>query len=515
MDNNVNDLLKKGASTVLSCYIIMMGLIYPLYIRESGYASIGHDKYIFFRTATLIMLTSVFLLAMMIFVSGEKKIKWLPNLTQLATIIFLMISSISWVFSAYRTTAWHGSEGWFIGLETYIMLIAAYFLISSLWTYNKWVWVSFLVGSGIAFFIAILNRFSIYPFKFDLMAPEFISTLGNINWIAGYFSVVYPIGAGLFIFSEKNYLRYLSGFFAFIALCMGIVQGSESVFLSITAVFYLLLLLSLNSWEKYGTLYILLAIIFCAACQAMRLLRLILPNGFNYGSDDFSGAITESSLSLFMMLILIAFYLLIKYCRGNKAVKLINLFLTNEIFKKLVIFLPIVLAILFIIAIVINTANLGGFTRFTESSVFIWGDDWGSSRGATWNIAITAFRNMNFMQKLIGIGTDSFSDFIYSFPALTEFLNGYFNNRILRNAHNEILTMMVNTGILGTIAFFAIFITFVTRFLKNGSTNPLLFIPALCVSSYLVHNLFSFSQVLNLPLIFIIMAIGENMTRNS
>jgi hypothetical protein len=70
--------------------------------------------------------------------------------------------------------------------------------------------------------------------------------------------------------------------------------------------------------------------------------------------------------------------------------------------------------------------------------------------------------------------------------------------------------MMVNVGIVGAVAYLSIFITLFIRLIKRGISKPVLYIPAICVFSYLIHNIVSFSQILSLPFIFIIMAIGES-----
>lgn len=92
-------------------------------------------------------------------------------------------------------------------------------------------------------------------------------------------------------------------------------------------------------------------------------------------------------------------------------------------------------------------------------------------------------------------------------------LRDYFGDNRLTNAHNELLTSLVNIGITGTIFYFGFFLSSMIRCLKEAGKKQYLLIPAGCIFCYLIHNTVSFAQVLNLPYIFVIVAMGERMLR--
>jgi O-antigen ligase len=124
-------------------------------------------------------------------------------------------------------------------------------------------------------------------------------------------------------------------------------------------------------------------------------------------------------------------------------------------------------------------------------------------------MGIELYARMKPWQWLFGIGPDCFAEYLYSFPDLAGLCLDYFGGQLLKNAHNEILTMLVNIGVVGTAAYLGIFVTMFARLLANGANRPLLYIPALCVFSYLLHNMVSFTQILNLPFVILVMAAGE------
>ena len=137
-----------------------------------------------------------------------------------------------------------------------------------------------------------------------------------------------------------------------------------------------------------------------------------------------------------------------------------------------------------------------------------WGDDsWGNGRGMTYRAAMMILTQMTPLQKLFGVGQDCFSAYAYSIPQVADELRQYFGNERLTNAHNEILTMLVNHGIVGTISYLSIFITYVYKTGKQ-SKNPYSISIAVAVICYLVHNMVSFANVLNLPFLIILLAMG-------
>ena len=512
----ISKFLEKSTVFMQSCYIIIMAVVFPLYMTAGGYSSVGTDKYHFFRLVTLIFVVVTGILTLLFWLYTGKGISFRFNVTAKAALSFLVIATGAWFFSSNRSVAWSGARGWFIGLETILFLVLIYVFISQLLLYKDSVWLFFLLGSGIAFFIGILNRFAIYPFEFERMSPKFITTLGQINWVAGYFSVMWPIGVGLYIFSEKKYVRYIGGVYTFLAMCLGIVQGSDSAFISFLAVFFLLLVICLRKWEKYGASYFEVIIGWCLACQLMRVFRGVFGR-FTYGENEISGFLTSSNLSIYILVVVLIPYLLMKleidyFVKFRE--RLIHIMI-SRIFKKVVIFSPVFIFLAMIILIIVNTMSTNGIFGLGDSELFTFNNDWGSGRGLNFHIGTQLFIRMNPFQKLIGVGPDCFPVFLNSFPELLALSNRRYGHEALMNAHNEILTALVNVGILGTVAFYGIFITYFVRYMKKGEMDAVYYIPVICVFSYLLHNIVSFGQILNLPFIFMVMGIGESKFRKN
>jgi O-antigen ligase len=200
--------------------------------------------------------------------------------------------------------------------------------------------------------------------------------------------------------------------------------------------------------------------------------------------------LTTSSLTLFILVPLAILYVLTKRGKG-RFVRLMDVGLAKK------------LAIVFPLMAVLALAILGG------TGVLAFDDDFGNNRGITWRMGFTLYARMNPFQRLFGIGPDCFAEYLYSFPDLAAICNEQFGNLQLKNAHSEMLTMLVNVGFVGVFAYFGIFATLFVRLVKGGAAKPLLYVPALCIVSYLIHNTVSFTQILNLPFVILVMAVGE------
>ncbi len=503
--SGINTFCKKNCNLFVHAYIIIMTAIYPLYIRWSGtqgatYSSIGRDKYLFFKYVTMSMLAIVLVGSMICFFSG--KVKKQLSITELAVILFAGAAVLSYFMSSYRATAWTGSEGWFMGLETLLLIVLMYLFISRMWEYSKYIWISFLAGSVIAYVLGICNRFSFYPIPFETVAPHFISTLGNINWFCGYFAVMWPIGACLYLFGERRPERIAAGIYTLIAFGAGVTQGSSSAFLSFFAVFYLLLLICMDKWEKYGKRWMELVIGWCLACQLMRILRMVFPEKYSYETNNLCGIVTGSSFSLFLLVAVVFVYMIIK-----------NSKIDHQHWKRAFITVPIVGTIVYFLLVAVNTLAPDGIPGLADNGLFIFNLEWGNARGATWGTGLKLFARMDLGQKLFGVGPDCFVEYLYTCPDIMKEINDIFQGAVLKNAHNEWINMLVNTGILGVTAYLGIFVSLLVRFLKRREGGLVLYISAACAFSYMIHNMFSFGQVLNMPFIFIIMGMGESYYR--
>ena len=88
---------------------------------------------------------------------------------------------------------------------------------------------------------------------------------------------------------------------------------------------------------------------------------------------------------------------------------------------------------------------------------------------------------------------------------------------VLTNAHNEWLTVLVDTGMLGLISYAGIFVSAIVSFLKKekGGKQELMVLAAgFCMLAYTVNNMFSFQQTMNVTTMFMILGMAEGIAKN-
>lgn len=243
----------------------------------------------------------------------------------------------------------------------------------------------------------------------------------------------------------------------------------------------------------------------------VRLLRILLPDRYNYDTQNLCGYFTETDLSFWIAAIALLGYSILKLWKKKEKEIHEWLALKKKYIRVMLIGVLSTVVCLWVMMSAVNTwiGSLG----FFDSDFFLWNDNWGNGRGAAIKVGVLMFQKMPFLHKLIGVGPDCFCSYAYSIDETAAIILENFGGSRLTNAHNEILTSLINVGILGTIFYMGIFLSSIRRSYRKGIQNPMLFVPAVCVICYLCHNMVSFAQVLNLPFVIIMMAMGEKMLR--
>lgn len=515
-------MIKKAANLFITAYLLIIFCVYPFYLR-SGYLDIGEAKnefflFVSFAAVGIMSVCGFLLLVEKFFKKDPGREAYLINWDKVsATDLFVLLYAtsvfMSFVFTQYREEALWGTEGWYIGFVFLILLCCLYFFISRMWDGNRKVFYALIVSSAVVFLLGICNRFSVYPIAFEVTQPDFISTLGNINWYCGFLAVVAPVGIGMFVFENKSAAvkKALSGFYAVITFMSGFAQGSSSIFLWFAALFSMLLWISLERREWIEN-WLSLLVLWGASAQLARLLRHILPGAYNYDLNNLCGYCTDSSFTLWIAFGGIIFQLVIRkwkmkeFDRNNiRKIRTVLLLLISAL-----ILAWVVMAILFTRRVIPLPEDKAVFRE-----LFCLDENWGNGRGAAILAGFQTFKEMPFLHKLIGVGPDCFSKYAYSLPEVAEGLRSSFGGSRLTNVHNELFTALLNTGILGVSFYIGIFVSFVKGCMKKGKDNPVLYVLVTCIVCCFAHNMISFAQILNLPFLFILLGMGEAIRRKS
>lgn len=501
---------------ILKIYFLILMVVYPFYMQD-GYFEIGAVKYFFFRKISLVIMSIMAPVVIIIFLCSSKaqedkkktvlEICRRLSVTDLFVYGYLLIVLISYLFTDFRGKALWGADGWYMGLVSQLIFVLIYFMFSGYFRWNNDMLYVVLGGSGLVFLLGILNRYSIYLIPIAVKAPEFISTLGNINWFCGYWSVFAPLGVMLYWNSRKGWQRFTVGTYVVICFISGMTQGSRSAYLALAGIFCLLFYLSFQENQKMHR-FLEICGLFALSGQIARLLRYLPGFNMNY-EDELVSIFTDTGLTLYIGAVVLAIYLLFHYLTELKGCMI-------ERYKILRLCAMAVITVIFLVYIILTIANTcvpDGITGLADKQAFIFNDKWGSSRGATWICGMLAYRDMTPIQKFVGVGPDCFAEYVYAIPSLAERIYMRFGDSRLTNAHNEWITMLVNLGALGVICYVGIFVSAFIRFLKKAPEKTFLYLCAASVLAYMIHNVVSFQQVLNTPFVFLIIGIGEGILR--
>ena len=139
------------------------------------------------------------------------------------------------------------------------------------------------------------------------------------------------------------------------------------------------------------------------------------------------------------------------------------------------------------------------------------------------------FSEQDIVHKLTGVGPDAMSAYIYQdgSEGLLQMLNQVFGpNLRLTNTHNEWLTVLVDTGILGLIGFGGAMVTAMAAFFRKsgesgkaasgGGSGGFCSVCCACgfsLLAYTVNNMFSFQQTVSLTTMIAILGMGMAFLR--
>lgn len=541
---NMRELLGLPCRIGVYLFLFVFVVVYPFYAPE-GYIQIATNKYRFFREMALITAKVMIPLIALYYLSallkkntdGEEKKKKPFSLTDLFVLLFFEVNCISFFFSKYKKEASWGTNGWYMGFFMMLAFIGIYFLISRFYDGKVDLLPPFMGVSAVVFAWGLLNRFSVYPIDMHYDNISFISGIGNINWFCGYWSVFFVIGVALYVVAEKRSMRIMAAIHSVLSLAMGVVEGSDSAYISFGVVFFFLFLVSFQK-TIYMKRWLDLCIFYCGACQIMRIVAAFGPKELTPEYTGWTGLNLINPTITFMLgnvtlAALIVFVLLrvwmertdkryavqkdIEKKQGKEEAERTE----GEWIQKIVWVKYTVAgllasgAVVYLLLLIVNTRAPGILGPLSKYSVFLFDRSWGSSRGATWGSGLSIYRTLSWKERLFGVGPDCFAIYAYSVPELAAKLREEWGSSRLTNAHNECITFLVNIGIFGLLSFIGIFFGSVKSLLKKAKGEPLCYVFAAALLSYFFHNQFSFSQVVNIPYAFLMLGMGENLLRNS
>lgn len=511
-------------SAAISLFMAAVIVVMPFY-NEAGYTHIGTDKYTFLKNAgifgvkVLAVLLAFWLAAQLAaeIKAGKKNAAALSgtfrlelSITDLCALMFGFTVLLSFFSSSYQDEAVYGAVGWYMGMATQLGFVLLYFLISHVWRKWKWLPMLFLPVSAAVFVLGYLNRFGVYPFKMESARPDFISTIGNINWYCGYLVTVFFGGVYLLWKADftKKWVKGLLMAYVAVGFASLVTQGSSSGILTMGVILLLMFFWSVQDADRMCA-YLETVFILSAVCIVTCVVRLLAPGAITY-SETSMNLFTLSPLPFLMAAVSGGLWYWLRKAAGKKY--------PEKFFhrlSKIVLIAVLVCAGGFVLILILNTAIPGGIGPLSGVSFLTFGPGWGSNRGATWRAGVMCFMEQDVWHKLVGAGPDCMASFLYTEGSekLISMVNGQFGGLRLTNAHNEWLSMLVNVGLFGMLSYVGMMVTAIVRFLKKGGSSLIAGACGLCLLAYTVNNMVSFQQSMSAAAMFVVLGVGEAYAR--
>lgn len=506
---------------VCQIYMTVILVVLPLYyIPGNGYYKLGDSKYYLYRNISLICMGICLVVQMIAVVrsclmekhrrieqrcrrencasvgmyirkTGKKMIGWCrEHIVVTAVCLYGTCAVVSALASPYGSTAWTGEREWYMGAVTICLMVGGFWLAANYSGQCSRILYLGEAASVTVALIGLLQKLGYDPLGLlkgyvvgDWEYTHMLTTLGNNNWLSGYYSVMFPLSLALFLQAveeERRGSSMLLGVSNTLVVILLFLQGSDGGVMVASVALWMCFWSSRKKtrlWE--AMLFLLTAVcvgmlLWGKGMQSLGTFDILLQDGIAKRLAAWQGWILLTAMCLL-------------FCGIHHA-------LPDEKKRMLrtgVLYGSLVLAAGAVIWYILKQQG----SNFAE---------WGNRRGRLWQMAWQGFCQGDLRQKLLGAGPDCFAGYLGQvLPGGTVlFDNGYFAGSIFTNAHNEWLTTLINMGVLGVLTYAAVFFTALRKYSGNR-------LGLLLLITYGIHSLISFQQVLNAPFLFLLLGVCE------
>lgn len=252
MENRREEFLK----TVCQIYMAAVLVVLPLYyIPGNGYYKLGDSKYYLYRNISLICMGICLAVQIIAVVrscrmenssssgmymrkTGGKIIRWCREHSVVTAVcLYGFCALLSAICSSYGRTAWAGEREWYMGAVTICLMVGGFLMAADY--RGQCTRILYLGGAAsvIVALIGLLQKLGYDPLGLlkgyvvgDWEYTHMLSTLGNNNWLSGYYSVMLPLSLSLFCKAAEEGRRAASillGGGNVLVVMMLFLQGSD------------------------------------------------------------------------------------------------------------------------------------------------------------------------------------------------------------------------------------------------------------------------------------------------
>ncbi len=490
-------------------YLIFITSIFSLYMHNKYFDITGTRAKTFANVSIIYVVLLVMAVVIEVFMIWYyepqlsfkdlfyKDSKWIA-MPELWAILFAVANIVAWFMSPDKKGSWDGSTGRFMGLSFILVLVLVVVSLSREACPSKFILISLFATSIIVYTIAVLQHFGNDPFALrdrvvDRQKEMFISTFGNINTYGSYLAIILPLFVALFVFSEKLWIRIITGISITMAAMAIIPAKSDNVYLGTGAAFLVLFYIAI--YYKRFTEYI-----FSVLLMGAGLLFMAYANSVLKGSQKHINGVAEivenpKVMCLFVFLIVVILILSMTFRTMN-----------YEMYKRIQGWklLVVITGLLLIAGVAVVVLGIK-----TKNSFFVFNDKWGTYRGYIWRRSMDIFKNGTVGQKLFGHGNETIALNMRTYYDEMVSITG----KKYDNSHCEFIQYLVTTGIFGVITYYGFAASGFIYILKRMEGDAVAIAALAGCIGYLVQGLVNLNQPITTPFYFVLMAFGIGYIR--
>jgi hypothetical protein len=534
-------------------FFIMITSFFPLYITRARYLSITKEKADMFILLTIIAVVLIAIVLLALFLSTRKfrllnyysqnEPKRPVSIAEWALMVFLLLTLASAIFSPWQDFVWrgftqNGEQGRWEGFWAFFAYCLTFFIIARFYRPRYLHFVIFACGSILLSLLAVLEYlgFDILHTSgfftadgttdFPPLTRTFRTTLGNLNIVSAYCSMVIVLFAALF--AGENKTKYSAFYIAAstMAFAVLLITRGDGGRVGVLGAMVLLIPYWLSNRERLGRILLVLAG-WCFVHVINQLYLAFLKRGPVINQPPFPGdhAFLNAFTPFYPVPILIFGFVLL--AAGLCLLLLLKKLKWPERLMKIaglaVLAAVIIGSVLFI--------EIAGARRANQPYNIVWqaremlrgrlGDTFGSYRGWVWKNGFSVIRNNpwlgtgpdTFFFALGGVQPTRLSDFRTN-PQLPLLGLGGLQNESMAaynlwwdKAHNTFLQIAVCMGLPALLAYLIFLGALFLPASKKAFSRPILLAFAAGSLSYLIQCIFQIDTPIDRPLLYIALGV--------
>lgn len=457
-------------------------IVIPLWLENQYFNQTAAKGHAFLLGAAI---TVLLILCVAVAQNSIKPVIPHKNVTESSIVVFAVLAVISSLLSELKIESFLGYKGWWVGgLQMLLFAILVIFLSRELeWT--RLLEGAIMITGIIVYFIELLHGAGVdFLFLHRHMMPDqywsYLSTIGNINWFMGFIALTLPIILIRFLRNTDKSWNLFYGIYLFMA-CIGIIFcRSDGLYigLGICAFFAIPMILSRAQYLRK----FMLMIAFYGVAMMM---TLFVPAFIHMAEcDGICSVFAHPIVAIVMTIVAVVGYIIID--------------------KKVSEFNPRTSRI---VTIVVELLMGAVVLSCLVISICTFDENWGTLRGQIWIYAVNVFREMPFLNKLIGYGPET--AFYYN-QALNEIRGGI----VLVN-HSDFMQFLVTNGILGLAAWVTMWASLFFEYIRTKDHNDLAMGFFVALAAYFGQSLVNTAECLSWPLLIVVMGLYLHYSRST